>query len=79
MFAKPRVIKPFVAREGGAMVARVVAMIDHLYQEQWKEPLGHLVMFEAMPGTRDAVKQMMDAACEWLRTQGAPAARFGQT
>jgi GNAT superfamily N-acetyltransferase len=77
VFAKPRVIKPFVAREGGAIVARVAALIDCLYQDQWKEKLGHLVMFEAMPGTRDAVKQMMDAACEWLRTQGAPAARAG--
>ena len=39
--------------------------------------LGHIVMFEAMPGTRDAVNQMMDAASEWMKSNGATAARAG--
>ena len=34
-------------------------------------------MFEAMPNTRDAVNPMMDAASEWLKANGATAARAG--
>jgi len=34
-------------------------------------------MFEARRGTREAVKQMIDAACQWMQTQGADAARAG--
>ncbi len=70
-------LRPFVARESGEVVARVLAAIDERYQRRWNERLGHLAMFEAMPGRRDAVRQMLDAACEWLRSQGAEAARAG--
>jgi hypothetical protein len=76
-FAAGRRIKPFTARVDGNLVARAVAIIDNHYQRHWNEPLGHLVMFEAMPGTRDAVVQMMDAASAWLKSNGATAARAG--
>src|SRR5277367_1253478 len=76
-FADGRKIKPFTARVDGNLVARAVAIIDSHYQRHWNEPLGHIVMFEAMPDTRDAVVQMMDAASAWLKSNGATAARAG--
>jgi GNAT superfamily N-acetyltransferase len=76
-FATGRKFRPFAARVDGDIVARAVAIIDGPYQHHWKEPLGHIVMFEAMPGTRDAVKLVMDAASTWLKAEGAKAARAG--
>ena len=76
-FAAGRKFRPFAARVDGNIVARAVAIIDSHYQRHWKESLGHIVMFEAMPGTRDAVKLMMDAASEWIKANGATAARAG--
>jgi GNAT superfamily N-acetyltransferase len=69
----------FVARDGDAIVARAAAVVDHHYIAHWNEPLGHLVMFEALPGRGAAVKMMVDAACEWLRDRGMTAARAGAT
>ncbi len=76
-FADGRKIKPFMARVDGNLVARAVAIIDSHYQRHWNEPLGHIVMFEAMPGAHDAVVQTMDAASAWLKSNGASAARAG--
>ncbi len=76
-FAAGRKIRPFAARVDGDIVARAVAIIDGRYQHHWNETLGHIVMFEAMPGTRDAVNPMMDAASAWLKANGATAARAG--
>ena len=75
--AADRRVRPFVARDGGEIVARVLAVADARYQRHWNERLGHVVKFEALPGTRDAVRALMDAACEWLATQGVDAARAG--
>ena len=41
------------------------------YNRHWNERLGQVIWFEAMPGTRDAVRLLMDAACDWLKGQGA--------
>jgi len=77
---------PFVAdrrfhalrvRDGERTLARVVAVIDERYRRHWGETIGHLVMFEALPGTREAVRALLDAACEWLSAHGATAARAG--
>jgi hypothetical protein len=76
-FAAGRKIRAFAARVDGSIVARAVAIIDGHYQRHWNEHLGHIVMFEAMPDTRDAVNQMMDAASEWMKANGATAARAG--
>lgn len=76
-FAVGRKIRPFAARVDGELVARAVAIIDGHYQHYWKETLGHIVMFEAMPGTGDAVKEMMDAAAAWMKSNGATASRAG--
>jgi hypothetical protein len=76
-FSRERTIKPFIAREGEGIVARCLALVDHQYNRHWNERLGHVCWFEAVPDTRDAVRSLMNAACEWLRIQGAEAARDG--
>ena len=72
-----RTTRAIAARDGGELIARVVAVVDERYCRHWNERLGHLVMFEAMPGARDAVKLIMDEACEWLRSRDTIAARAG--
>ena len=76
-FAQGRTFRPLVAREGGEIVARAAALVDQRYLERWDDAVGHLIMFEAMPGARDATKQLIDAASDWLREQGMRAARAG--
>jgi hypothetical protein len=53
------------------------ALLDERYNAHWNERLGHIVFFEAMPGTREATRQLLDAACAWLEQKGAVAARAG--
>jgi GNAT superfamily N-acetyltransferase len=76
-FAEGRTIRPFLVREGGEILARALAVVDDHYNRHWHERLGHITMFEAMPDTREAVKMLMDQACEWLRSRGVEAARAG--
>ena len=76
-FAAGKTMKAFVARQDGEMQARVVAFLDPDYHKRWNERLGHLALFEARPGSYRATRELLDAACEWLRTQGALAARAG--
>jgi hypothetical protein len=72
-----RTLKPLLVRDGGDIVARAVAAVDERYNRYWNERLGHIVMFEAMPDSREAVKLLMDTACEWLKSKGTEAARVG--
>jgi hypothetical protein len=72
-----RTFYPIAVREGADIVARAVAVLDTRYNRHWNERLGHIIRFEAMPGAREAVKMLIDAACEWLKRQGALAARAG--
>ena len=76
-FAVDRRMQAFVACQHGKIVARVLAMIDERYQRLWKEPVGHLSFFEALPGFSQATRQMIDVACRWLAEYGATAARAG--
>jgi hypothetical protein len=76
-FAQGRTFRPFAAREGGEIVSRGAALVDQRYLDRWGDAVGHLVMFEALPGARDATKQLVDTACDWLREQGMRAVRAG--
>jgi GNAT superfamily N-acetyltransferase len=76
-FNQDRVLRPFVARMDGEIVARVLAVIDSRYNRHWNDQLGHLCWFEALPNMREAVRLLLDEACAWLKTQGAIAARIG--
>src|SRR5207249_4072103 len=62
---------------GGEIVARAAAVVDGRYNRHWRERLGHIVMFEALSGTREATRLLLDAACEWLEREGTEAARAG--
>ena len=66
-FAEGRTFRPLVAREGDEIVARGAALVDQRYLDLWGDAVGHLVMFEALPGSGDATKQLVDTACDWLR------------
>ncbi len=70
-------LRAFVARQDGEIAARVAAVLDPGYAQRWGEKLGHLMFFEAAAGAREAARAVMDAACEWLRGQGAIAGRAG--
>jgi GNAT superfamily N-acetyltransferase len=76
-FARGRQIRPFVARAGSKILARAAAVIDEHYNRHWHERLGHLIMFEALPDSREATKLLVDSACEWLKQRGGEAARAG--
>jgi len=76
-FSEGRTVRPFLAREGSKILARVLAVVDARYNRHWHERLGHLCWFEALPNTREATKKLMDDACEWLKSQGTEAARAG--
>jgi hypothetical protein len=75
--SEDRTFCPIVVRDGADIVARAVAVLDARYNSHWNERLGHIISFEAMPDTREAVRMLMDAACEWLQHQGTEAARAG--
>jgi len=68
---------PLVAKEKGAIVARVLAVVDEHHITHWNEPLGHLAMFEAKPDTTDAVRALVNEACGWLRSESMEAVRAG--
>lgn len=72
-----RRIRPFVARSKGSIVARAAAVLDTRYNRHWHERLGHIIMFEALAGTHEATKLLIDAACAWLQEHGMEAARTG--
>ena len=76
-FSRGREIRPFLARAGSEIVARAAAVIDQRYQRHWHEPLGHIIMFEALADGGQATRLLMDRACQWLRERGAEAARAG--
>jgi hypothetical protein len=55
----------------------VLAVVDARYNQHWQDRLGHLSLFEALPETREAVRLLMDEACDWLQSQDTQAARVG--
>jgi GNAT superfamily N-acetyltransferase len=76
-YAQGREFHPLVARRDGEIVARVMAVVDHHYLDHWKDNVGHLPLFEALPDTREEVRALMNAACEWLHGKGMIAGRAG--
>jgi hypothetical protein len=75
--AAGRTTSALVARSGGRVIARAAALVDQHYIDRWDEPLGHVVLFEALPGTTEGVRALMDEASSWLRGHGLEAARAG--
>lgn len=76
-FVRERELRPLVVRDGEKLLARAAAVVDHRYMGHWNEKLGHIVFFEALPGTQQAVRLLLDEACAWLEGKGLSAARTG--
>src|SRR5208283_448037 len=70
-------VEPFVARRDGHVIARVSAVINRRYIEHWKEDLGQLIHFEAMPDEDVAATMLLEATAQWLRERAMKAARSG--
>jgi len=76
-YLRGRTVRPFVARQHGGVAARVIAVVDERYCRHWNERLGHLVMFEALPESGEAVRLLIDEASAWLAARGCAGARAG--
>jgi hypothetical protein len=76
-FCEGRTLLPLVARVDGEIVARVLAAVDQRHLDRWGDDVGHVVNFEALPGGREATRQLMNEACGWLASQGMSTARAG--
>jgi ribosomal protein S18 acetylase RimI-like enzyme len=75
-FGSHALIQPFWVEDGDRLLATVTAVIDETFNAYWKEQIGHLLSFEALPGQEDAVQSLIDTACVWLREHGCAAARM---
>lgn len=70
-------LRPLCAWRDGKLVARVSAVINHRYNEHWREKLGQLIHFEALANEDQAVAALLDEALNWLAQRGMTAARSG--
>ncbi len=59
----------FLAAEGGRVVGRISAQIDHNYNNLWQEKLGAFGFFECVDDQAVA-NALFDAAAEWVRQRG---------
>jgi hypothetical protein len=50
--------------------------MDDAFNEYWKDDVGHLFFFEALPGHDDDVRELLFQACDWLTAAGARTARL---
>jgi len=70
-------LRPMWAWRDGRPVARVSAVVNHRYNQQWNEKLGQLIHFDALPGETAAVTALLTEAGDWLKQRGMTAARSG--
>src|SRR5438093_407210 len=49
-FAEGRRFRPLLARVDGRIAARACGLIDERYMAHWGEKLGHVILFESLPG-----------------------------
>ena len=68
-------VQPFWAESDGRIVATATAVIDREYNRRWREKLGHLVSFEALPDSGSTARQLLEAAAEWFRGRSCTAIR----
>jgi GNAT superfamily N-acetyltransferase len=70
-------LSPFCAWRDGKLVARVSAVVNYRYNEHWRENVGQLIHFEALPDEDDAVAAILDRSIEWLLRRNMTAVRSG--
>jgi GNAT superfamily N-acetyltransferase len=56
----------FLLEDGTEPIGRIMAMVDNLAVDYWKQPIGLFGYFECVPD-RAAAGLLLDAACDWLR------------
>lgn len=59
----------FLARQGGEVVGRISAFIDHLALEHWQQPVGLFGSFECI-NDAEVAHGLLSAARGWLRQKG---------
>jgi len=69
-------IQPFWIEDDHRVLAVVTAVIDEMFNRHWHEQMGHLLSFEALPSQENAVKTLLQTACQWLHDHGCTAARM---
>ena len=68
-------VQPFLVEDEGRILGTITAVVDELYNRHWKERVGHLLFFEALPDCEEAADALFREACAWLRTQDCTFAR----
>jgi hypothetical protein len=61
----------------GEPVARVMGLVDRVSNEKRAERVGHLLLFESLPGAHRAVQVLFWEALAWLQVRGCDTARLG--
>lgn len=69
-------IQPFWVEDANSVLATITAVVNDTYNSRWKERLGHLVFFEALPDQNEAVEMLMRAANGWLRAHNCESVRM---
>ena len=69
-------IQPFWIEEEDRILATVTSVVDDLFNRHWKEQIGHLVSFEALPAQEEAARSLLQTACQWLQERHCTAARL---
>ncbi|MFQ5846176.1 MAG: GNAT family N-acetyltransferase [Candidatus Methylomirabilales bacterium] len=67
-------IRLFLAREGGEVVGRIAAIVDHHFLESHHEPVAFFGFFECL-NDRSATRELFGAVQEFLRGKGMQAIR----
>jgi hypothetical protein len=63
-------VQPFWVEDNGRLFGTITAVVDDRYNARWGERTGHLILFEALPGSADAVDLLFSESCAWLRAKG---------
>lgn len=67
-------VQPFLAKQGGKVVGRITAQINHGHNEHFKEEAGFFGYFESI-SDRDVAFALFNAAAEWVKARGAKSIR----
>ena len=68
-------VQPFWVENNGKILATLTAVIEDTYNLRWNERMGHLLFFEALPGSQDAVSELFSSAFQWLKAHNCDAVR----
>src|ERR1041384_202860 len=73
-FYKTSDAEMFLAKQGGRVVGRIMAIVNHAHNEFHHERVGFFGFFE-VESDQQAAASLIDAARDWVRTRGAETIR----